>query len=158
MSNKKYQKTLKYYCLFYLINTALFYIFFPFIHVFPPLAILGAHAPYYLLLLALLLLEANIVSPGILIGCSLITAELCFLIAFIVVCVFAFFRKKAFPFLVLTVLSNLITIVTVVFAIFLNGDAVVISGDIFCSIIGNAIWGYLLFRIICKQDGGGTLS
>lgn len=149
----KRQNTTIYYCSFYLAMTVLFYVFLPFVISFPFLAITGAHMPHYLLLFTSMLIDANYVSPGGLLVGALIAAELIFLIALVVVSVMAFWKKKYSPFWILSVFSNAFTIITVIFAYCQSGDSVVLSGDVLCSIIGNIVFRFMLYRRIYRATG-----
>ena len=144
----KTQDTAKYYCIFYLVTTVLFHVFLPVAPAVPFLAITGAHTPYFLIIFTMLLLEANVVSPGRVLGSAVIAGELLFLAALILVSVIAFWKKKYYPFWVLSVFSNSFTICAIILAFCLNGDAVVLPAFMLCSIIGNAIFGCLLYRKI----------
>lgn len=146
--NGKTQDTAKYYCIFYLIMTVLFHVLLPVVPAVPVLAITGAHTPYFLILLTLLLLEANVVSPGKFLGSTVIAAELLFLAALILASVMVFAKKKYTPLWVLSVFSNGVTICTTILAFYLNGDAVVFSAFMLCSMLGNTIFSYLLYRKI----------
>lgn len=147
------RNTTRYYCLVYLVMTVLFHVFLPVVQSVPFLAITGAHAPYYFLLFAMLLLETSYVSPGGILGGTLLATELFFLTALMVVSVMAFWKKKYFPFWTMSVLSNAFTIGTVIFAFCLNSDAVILSADLMCSMIGNAVFGYVFYRKMHMATG-----
>lgn len=149
--NWKTQDAAKYYCIFYLIMTVLFHVFLPVTPAVPVLAITGAHTPYFLILFTMLLLEANFVSPGRVLGGAVIASELLFLAAIILVSAIAFGKKKYYPFWILSVFSNSFTICTIILAFCFNGDAIVLSAFTLCSILGNTIFGYLLYRKINKS-------
>ena len=154
MKNSKDAKTqdsAKYYCIFYLVMTVLFHVFLPVVPALPFLAITGAHTPYFFILIIMLLLEADFVSPGRMLGGTVIAGELLIGAALIVVSVIAFWKKKYYPFWMLSVFSNIFTICAIILAFCLNGDAVVLPAFMLCSILGNAIFGYLLYRKINKS-------
>lgn len=148
--NEKGQDAVRYYCIFYVAMTVLFHL--PVVPVVPVLAITGAHTPYFILLFTMLLLEANYIFPGKMLGIAVIVAEFLFVVALILVSVLALGRKKYTPFLILSVFSNIFTICTIILAFCLNGDAVVLSAFMLCSILGNAIFGCLLYQKINNPE------
>ena len=136
----------------YIFATILYYVFLRnIVDTLPIVALLGGHVNYYALIGALCLTEAHPAMQGF-ITSVMVVGE----IAYPLLLLFSYFiaiRKRKYKFFAGMVIFNIVFLLTMTILCFYVANANwLLSTSVWADILGNSLYSYVLFRLICKKN------
>ena len=152
------QKKMSAMCWVYLIFSLSYYVALPLIIFLPILAPLGLQSPYHMFLLYLALGDGPAFPGRMLFLLLCIGGAIAMLIIFLIFLLAAFLKRNYRPLGWLMVVSNLITVATVVYILCAYSSMSAILLLALPGIIGNTIFIWLYFRTINKLKSEQNIS